>query len=161
MRLVWKSGVAVALLMLASCAPNWAGATGPQPQQNPLITRFVVLPDPQRPEQGPYEILAQASGQGPLTFEWRASGGLLSVASESIPVPPSASPSVTDPNLSSSFTAYLPPNLWGRYEVVVTVRDALGGSFQEAASFEVGANGTRLISPQSAYLALPPPARFF
>jgi|GEM_PF-1793468 hypothetical protein len=123
----------------------WACTTGgtvggPNPLQNPIITRFEVFPNPQQPGKGPFEILAQASGEGVLTFSWSATGGLLSVASQSATA--SLSP------LVPSFTAWQPPASMGTYEVSVMVTDSGGGTYRRVARFEVDRDFTRILAPR-------------
>lgn len=146
MRRLAAGGLAIALGLVGGCAPNWAAQVGPPRAQTPLITRLEVYPNPQSPN-GPYEILATASGQGTLTFAWQTNGGLLSVASQSVPL---ASASV-----AQSYTAYQPPDLWGEYRVYLTVSDSGGGSSQSIARFLVDTQGSRAIWPAPAP-ALPP-----
>lgn len=146
MRRLALGGVAIALGLGGGCAPNWGLQVGPPRDQNPIITRFEVFPSPQTPN-GPFEILATASGQGTLNFQWRTNGGLLSVASQSIPL---ASASV-----AQSFTAYQPPALWGEYRVYLTVSDSGGGTYQSIARFEVDTRGCRAVWPAPSIL-LPP-----
>lgn len=150
MRRLMTGGLAIAL-GLSGCAPDWGLQVGPAREQNPIVTRLAIYPSPQSPN-GPYELLATASGQGTLTFRWQTNGGLLSVASQSIPL---ASASV-----AQSYTAYQPPDLQGEYRVYVTVTDSGGGSYQRIARFAVDAHGCRAVWPAPA-LPLPPGVAFF
>lgn len=151
MRRLTAGGLAIALGLVGGCAPNWGLQVGPPNEQNPIVTRLEIFPHPQSPN-GPFELLATASGQGTLTFCWQTNGGLLSVASQSVPL---ASASV-----AQSYTAYQPPTLWGEYRVYVTVTDSGGGSFQSIARFMVDTQGCRAIWPAPA-LALPPGVSVF
>lgn len=146
MRRLRTGGLAIALGLAGGCAPFWGAQIGPVREQNPLVTRLEIFPNPQTPN-GPFEILATASGQGTLVFSWQTNGGLLSVASQSIPL---ASASV-----ARSYTAYQPPALWGEYRVYVTVSDSGGGTTQGLARFVVDLNGCRAVWPAPA-LMLPP-----
>jgi hypothetical protein len=150
MRRVGWGGIAIAGGLLAACGPNWAvGVGAPAPGQNPLITRFEVYLNPQTPGKGPFEIVAVASGQGTLSFHWWSTGGLLSVASASLPA--------ATGSLAPSYTAWQPPNSLGTYSVFLTVTDSGGGSDSRVARFEVQLERTRLESPAPGTL-LPPGA---
>lgn len=151
MRRLKAGGLAIALGLLGGCAPDWGVEVGPVRAQNPLVTRLEIAPNPQSPN-GPFEILATASGQGTLAFTWQTNGGLLSVATERIPL---ASASV-----AQSYTAYQPPSLWGEYRVYVTVSDSGGGTTQGVARFMVDQRGCRAIWPAPA-LVPPPDVAFF
>lgn len=126
----------LALGLLGGCEPGGEAGLG-NPQQGPIITRFEVFPNPQNPGRGPFELLAYASGEGVLTFSWSATGGVLSVASQSATA--SAAP------LIPSFSAWDPPGAWGIYEVSVIVTDSGGGSYRRIARFEVTPEITRLL----------------
>jgi hypothetical protein len=132
---------------LAACS-NLGGTIGPNPvTQAPIISRFEVYQNPQTPAQGPFEILAQASGQGTLQFAWTTSGGLLSVASQSVQA-------ATD-SLSPALAVWQPPPRPGPYQVNLTVTDATGQTYTRAARFQVESTGTRVVSPQPATIAPP------
>ncbi len=139
-------GMAIALSLGAGCAPDWGLQVGPPREQNPIVTRLEVFPRPQTPN-GPFELLATASGQGTLNFQWQTNGGLLSVASESVPL--------ASGSIAQSYTAYQPPSLWGEYRVYVTVSDSGGGTYQSIARFVVDTHGCRAVWPASSVL-LPP-----
>ena len=148
---VLSFALAGGLLGLWACTTDGT-VGGPNPLQNPIITRFEVFPNPQQPGKGPFEILAQASGEGVLTFTWSATGGLLSVSSQSATV--SSSP------LVPSFTAWQPPASMGTYEVSVEVRDSGGGTYRRVARFEVERDMTRILAPQPAQVSDPALWRF-
>ena len=152
MRLKFVSAVlAGGLLGLWACTTDGT-VGGPNPLQNPIITRFEVFPNPQQPGKGPFEILAQASGEGVLTFTWSATGGLLSVASQSA--------TASEAPLIPSFSAWQPPTLMGTYEVSVVVRDSGGGSYRRVARFQVDRDMTRILAPQPAQVPDPALWRF-
>jgi hypothetical protein len=136
------------LLALAACEPGGT-VGGRNPLQNPIITRFEVFPNPQAPGQGPFEILAHASGEGVLEFTWSATGGLLSVASDSA----TASGAVLVP----SFSAWQPPDRTGIYEVSLVVTDSGGGMYRRKARFEVERDVTRILAPRPAQVPAPDP----
>ena len=144
-------GAGLGLLVLAACE---GGGTvgGPNPLQNPIITRFEVFPNAQQPGKGPFEILARASGEGVLTFTWTATGGLLSVASQSA----TASEAVLVP----SFSAWQPPKSMGTYEVSVLVQDSGGGTYRRVARFQVERDFTRILAPRPAQVPDPLLGRF-
>lgn len=146
----WAVG-AIALALVSAC-DNVTATFGPRSEQNPLIVRFEVRPEPTRPAQGPFEIMALASGVGVMAFNWRTSAGLLSVASESVPV--------ASDSLASSYSAYLPPRTPGTYEVYLTVKDGGGGYFQRTARFQVDQHGARVLSPQPTGIPWPPGVMF-
>lgn len=134
-----RASVFIGLLWgLTACAPGGT-VGGANPLQNPIITRFEVFQEPNARPLAPYEILALASGEGVLTFNWSATGGLISVASESA----TASGAVLVPSL----TAWQPPNRLGTYEVSVTVQDSGGGQYRRIARFQVEREFTRVLDP--------------
>lgn len=125
--------------LLSACSPNWSGTVGPVSQQNPLIARLEVWQDPVPTTSIPIQLRAFASGQGTINFLWTTTGGLLSVASESI--------QAATASLTPSMTLWLPPQTWGSYQVQVTVKDSGGGSFRRTANFQVDKRGITVQSP--------------
>lgn len=146
-----RLGAGLTLLLLAACE---GGGTvgGPNPQQNPIITRFEVYANPQAPGTGPFEILAQASGEGVLQFTWSATGGLLSVASDSA--------TASSAFLVPAFSAWQPPDRFGLYEVSLVVTDSGGGAYRRIARFEVDRDQTRILAPRPAQVPASDPWGF-
>ncbi len=143
----FRIGIAFGLALgLGGCEPGGT-VGGPNPQQIPIITRFEVFPNPQAPGTGPFEILAHASGEGVLQFTWSATGGWLSVASQSA----TASGMVLVP----SFSAWQPPETMGTYEVSLVVQDSGGGTYRRIARFQVERNATRILAPQPSQVGPP------
>lgn len=140
--------------LLGGCA--FFAAPGPPPPSSvPLITRFEVFPNAQRPGEGPFELLAHASGEGLLGFRWEATGGWLSVASAS----------ASGSGLLPAFSAWQPPAVRGRYEVTLSVTDGQGTTSRRRAVFAVEERFTRILEPRPAQIgllrsALPPAAPF-
>jgi len=141
--LCWGVGLSLAVL-LGACEPGGT-VGGPNPLQNPIITRFEVFPNPQSPGTGPFEILAHASGEGVLNFTWSATGGLLSVASQSV--------AATGAALVPAFSAWQPPHALGIYEVSLVVTDSGGRAFRRVARFEVERAVTRILAPRPAQVS--------
>jgi hypothetical protein len=131
-----------------SACDNWSGTYGPRSEQNPLIVRFEVRPGADGLNRAPFEIMALASGIGVMAFDWRTSSGLLSVASQSVPV--------ASDSLAVSYSAYLPPRTPGTYEVYLTVKDGGGGAFRRTARFQVDQNGAQVLYPQPSGIPWPP-----
>lgn len=125
---------------LAACSANWGGASGPVSQQNPLIASFEVRSDPSSPSKGPFQLRALASGMGLMSFSWNTTGGLLSVASESM--------QAATASLVPTMTLWQPPRTWGQYQVNLTVSDSGGGTYSRSARFKVGKDGTMILSPR-------------
>ncbi|MNX89133.1 hypothetical protein D3C86_1211370 [compost metagenome] len=146
-RLARWAACAIVVTLVSAC-DNWTGAFGPRSEQNPLIVRFEARPASTLEKRGPFELMALASGVGVMAFTWRTSSGWLSVASESVPV--------ASDSLATSYSAYLPPRTPGTYEVLLTVKDGGGGTFQRVARFQVDADGARILSPQPAGIPWPP-----
>lgn len=133
-RLGWMLG----WVAIAGCEGPWATGPLPQFQQAPVILRFEIFPAPQTPTRGPFALEAAASGQGPLTFTWGATGGILSVASTS---------ATASTPLTPAFTAWQPPSRLGTYDVILTVQNPAGASTSRTARFAVEAHGTRILAP--------------
>ena len=127
------------LIVLTACSNKWSGIVGPISQQNPLIAYFQVAPNPMAPQRGPFELNAFASGMGTLSFTWNTNGGLLSVATESV--------AAATASLAPTMTLWQPPSAWGKYQVYLTVTDSGGRYDTRIAHFQVGKNGTRILSP--------------
>ena len=132
--------------MVGACEPGGT-VGGPNPLQNPIITRFEVFPNPQNPGTGPFEIVAHASGEGLLDFAWSATGGLLSVATQSV--------AVAGAPLVPAFSAWQPPDALGIYEVSLVVTDSGGRAYRRIARFEVDRNVTRILEPRPAQVSRP------
>lgn len=145
----WVLAGAMIVAPLSAC-DQVSGAYGPRSEQNPLIVRFEVRAGSSQPARGPFEIMALASGVGVMAFTWRTNSGLLSVASQSVPV--------ASDSLACSYSAYLPPSSPGTYEVYLTVRDGGGGYFQRTARFQVDQYGARVLTPQPSGIPWPPNA---
>lgn len=124
------------LALLAGC--DVSGNLPPRFRQAPVIVSFEVLVNGQTPRQGPFGVLAQTSGQGPLTFVWDASGGVLSVGTQS---------ATASAGFVPAFTAWQPPTWPGTYEVTLTVTDASGSATLRRARFEVEERTTRVWEP--------------
>ncbi|HEY9899549.1 MAG TPA: hypothetical protein V6D00_10235 [Pantanalinema sp.] len=138
---------AIAFASVSAC-DNWTGAYGPRSEQNPVIVRFEARAASPQQDRGPFELMALASGVGTMAFDWRTSAGLLSVASQSVPV--------ASDSLATSYSAYMPPRTPGTYDVTLTVKDTGGGAFQRTARFQVDERGARVLSPQPTGIPWPP-----